>query len=299
MAYDLWVKTGYELETDTVSGSSLIDKWEGPISQYSDWETNVLQGGWTKISRSNEITHTDASGNVTDGWISVRVTYASLDSSSQPLQPTDPEYGHISGPKWSRHTNLVQTAPDEAANARTLLNAKWSGCTAYLTQMAAIYTSRLKEYAANKITEPPVNPLMVTPGQIVLPTDPHGNGTSVSWTTGEQVAAYDFVDMLIRHPETSFAISQPVLRKTDLVTSYAKMLADNSYLGRFMNYNRLKVMEPTLDTAALIDAAGLSDWYWQKQSPEVEEMSAGLYQIVQEYWGYLDYEPFLYGLLLT
>lgn len=298
MSAETWQYLGHETVEDLVNGNSLIQHWEGLASEESDWRSSKLRSSWTNIKRSNEHHKADITGAITDGWIKCSVTYGSTDPDdpSSPPDTTSPDYGHIAGPTWTRSTNKVQTTPEDSPTGKEL-NDAYPYWTAQLVSAAQEYRQKMDAYLAAQLEDP-------NQTEVVAPTYPaDANDERLAPPTGASAdlksKAYQFFGMLIRHPDISYEWDQPVLRKVDLVASYAKLSAVSTNTGRFYTTGALIVAEPSLDGVGLIGLAGLSDLYWKKQSPEVEEVSGGIYQIVQEYWGYVAFETILYQAAIT
>lgn len=100
--------------------------------------------------------------------------------------------------------------------------------------------------------------------------------------------------ILLASKEESFDISQQVLRKVETVSVLSSIKAAHQGVNRIYLYDQLIAAEPTLDAAALIDAAGLKDYAWKKGTPTVDEVSRGQYQITQEYLAVQEADPWIY-----
>lgn len=110
-----------------------------------------------------------------------------------------------------------------------------------------------------------------------------------------------FIFALKAREETSFILPQYVLRKTDTVFAQSQLAAAHANKGKIHNYADLVNAEPTLPAAILIDPLNLSiqteggkPLNWLKMAPEVDQVTGGRYQIVQEYWAFAHFNPFIY-----
>lgn len=98
---------------------------------------------------------------------------------------------------------------------------------------------------------------------------------------------------------------QPVLRKVQVLRSSSETKASFTGIQRAYSWERLKQLEPTLDTAVIIGVETLEDlngeevWVWQKRPPTVEIASDGKRMLTQEYWGWQAFDTNRYGDIIT
>ena len=102
-----------------------------------------------------------------------------------------------------------------------------------------------------------------------------------------------FYTRLLRGEE-SFITSQQTLRKIETVVQSSQLVAAHTNVNRVFNYGQLVAGEPTLPVAQLIDAANLGSLQWLKQAPEVDQVSRGQWQIIQEYLGFEVIDSWIY-----
>lgn len=113
------------------------------------------------------------------------------------------------------------------------------------------------------------------------------------FSTDEQAIIKKLYSRLMRRIEV-FRASQYVLRKVQTVIAESQIKVAHENVNRIFTHDQLTTAEPTLPAATLIDAAGLSKYFWLKKTPTVEAVSRGQFQINQEYWGTEKYDPFIY-----
>ncbi len=111
---------------------------------------------------------------------------------------------------------------------------------------------------------------------------------------------------LLSRGENSFDVPQYVLKKTDTVFSKTQLVPIYENVSKIHNYHDLVVAEPTLPSAGLIDALNLAlakihqkPINWLKMPPEVDNVTAGRYQISQEYLGLSNFNPYMYDTVST
>lgn len=113
-----------------------------------------------------------------------------------------------------------------------------------------------------------------------------------------------FIFGLKAREQNSFQIPQYALKKTLTVFSQSQIVASHTHVGKIHNYTDLISTEPTLNAAILIDPLNLAQpggkpLNWLKMAPEVDQVAGGKYQIIQEYWGFQHFNPFIYDTVST
>jgi hypothetical protein len=103
----------------------------------------------------------------------------------------------------------------------------------------------------------------------------------------------DMVKRLARGTE-AFSKSAHVVRHTLTVTRASTLLAAHTNVNKRFTYSQLTTAEPSLASAGLIDAAGLTALVWLKRSPRVRAVDSGLWELEQEYWGGDDIDTWIY-----
>lgn len=126
----------------------------------------------------------------------------------------------------------------------------------------------------------------------------HTRMDKVDWeafvlTPDQLVIAQALYARLMRRIDT-FRVSQYVLRKVQTVIAQSQLKAAHENVNRYFDHGKLVATEPTLPAAALIDAAGLTQYFWIKKTPVVDSTNRGQFQISQEYWGFESIDPFVY-----
>jgi hypothetical protein len=275
--------TRTESQWSAERGWEVVYTYVGPGSEYAAWVEQ--QVGYTSLRKSAE----------GDDWTTVSLTFAAQGDGGDPLPPTSPDYGLISR-RWSKHTNYNQTPihAHENVDVLWLADHTWPGRIqigvtrwrrAYNTWLEAGGTGSAPEL---RLEARPANPQ----AHLIYVPPPPGVSPSVAALAGE------YADLLQLNEDLSFEVGQPVLRKTELVTSDSVLKANHQYVDRVLSYPTLNNHEPTLRDARIIDAAGLQAFRWLKRSPEVEYPGGGKWEITVEYWGLKFFYEFIHDSLV-
>lgn len=105
---------------------------------------------------------------------------------------------------------------------------------------------------------------------------------------------------LVKGDET-MEVVQPVLRHVKRVTSASEVQASMTDVGRAHTWEQLKLIEPNLDEAAIIGVDTIEDWntasdyVWEKRCPTIEIEADGKRQLIQEYWAWEAWKPWVGG----
>ncbi len=92
----------------------------------------------------------------------------------------------------------------------------------------------------------------------------------------------------------AFSVSQYVLRRTVTVRTGASVAPVYSNVNRRFTYAQITSAEPTLATANLIAASGLTALVWLKRTPKIRQTANALWEIVYEYWGADAWDTWIY-----
>ena len=101
--------------------------------------------------------------------------------------------------------------------------------------------------------------------------------------------------------ETAFMVPSYVLKKTETVFVKTQLVASHTNVGKIHNYSDLTSAELSLPAAILVDPIRMSSAEiqgrkinWMKMPPEVDRITGGRYQIIQEYWSFNAFNPYIY-----
>lgn len=293
---DTWGIKKNSTKWNALTGWTRVQVWEG---EATDSQLNsvlaTLTGGATEVDIDKDVISQADDGTMTYGC-TLTITWAALGTDGSLRTPGTTDYGLVSR-LWTLHTNKLQRGIETAPAFLPLFNryAFWpvlisKMAEAYRLALTQQYTEVVNGRSTTRITPP--DPTLVPDGTGGLVPVPYA-------TSDENALANKLFALLIKRPELSYENDQPVLRKTETVTSDSTVVASHTNVLRFYTSTALATAEPSLPYSTLVASSGLSSWYWWKQSPDVEQTSGGVFQVVQEYWGAKDWETDLYGAAIT
>lgn len=105
---------------------------------------------------------------------------------------------------------------------------------------------------------------------------------------------------LVKGDET-MEVVQPVLRHVKRVTAASEVTASMTDVGRAFTWDQLKMVEPNLGAAVIVGIEAMElwsaevDYVWEKRCPTVDIESDGKLQLVQEYWAWESWKPWVGG----
>ncbi len=262
------------------AGFQLVRVWEGPEEEKDAFFASIAPAGYIALRESNRpLGQRSTTDPTVRNWVRIELTYGvattaggsedpGLISRTWTLQPTE-EQVHI--------LNHPATIP--------------------LWQRDRTWPQRIKAYAEN-YADRVAQALALNPA--APPTTTISTPASPSGATSDEIAqAGRLLDILLRDLNATGIVTLYTLRKTEVVNNLTALQAIHTNVNRPYTYTALTTSEPTLPAAALLNASGLSSMKWLKKAPVVEQLSGGLFQIVQEYESGFYFAQYLYGAEIT
>lgn len=266
-----------------------VQSWKGTAgpgrATYIQWLANFF--GYTSLEFSIDKEHSDG-----DGIVTVDIGFAS-NAQGETLPPSHPDYGLIER-IWTKHTQKAQESIMSHWRLLCLLTEA-EGTSArkrqedMLTSLqlsAQRYRQDYKTWIKLKFDFMRDNPGMeytiAAPSTQLYITAVVG---TTAFTTDQYLAIEWLFSEIAANANASWNRNVPVLRKTEVVLSVTNLRPSHENVDRIFTYLALLRTEGSIPLDGIIYASGLSDWYWLKQSPEVERTSNGWFRITQEYEG--------------
>jgi hypothetical protein len=273
---------------NATAGWQRVRVWEGPESELDGFYSSIAPPGYVASRESfRPLGQTSAGDTTVKHWMRVELTYGIQATTGEGSDP-----GLISR-IWSLHpvedqVEIINSAIAEPLRARS---ANWPRA---LLHFAEAWRADLVKKASTEVAIHPSGPTAPYTNP-APPTPPSGA------TGGEISLANEILNRLVKDPGAHRVENHYVLRKTEVVNSLTALKAVHANVNRQFSYAGLAAAEPTLPTAALIDAPGLAGFTWHKKAPQVEQVGRGLFQIVAEWEGGdgVVGDPLLYGNPIT
>lgn len=262
------------------AGFQLVRVWEGPEEEKDAFFASIAPPGYIALRESNRplgrVSTTDATVR---NWVRIELTYGIATTAGGSDDP-----GLI-----SRTWTLQPTEETVHALSHDATVPLWTRDRTWPNRIKA-YVDNYSDRVAQALALNPSVPPTVT---LSTPAAPSG-------ATADEIAqAGRLLDILLRDSNSVGIISRYTLRKTEVVNNLTALRASHANVNRPYTYAALIHFEPTLPSAALIDAAGLTSLKWLKKAPVVEQLAGGLFQIVQEYEAGPDFLQYYYGTAIT
>lgn len=243
---ELTTQRRYNLNT----GWSLVRRWRGAKQLLSTFLGNQVPAGYANL----EIEEEGAIAMVT-------ATYATEDNNNENKPDVISRVWTLVGNDIQRPLAELPKYAELTFKDPELLIKINAAIDAFQSELQEAI-SKKQSIASIAFVPPPVN-----------------NGTPLDNQMAIELA------QLIRREFQTFDDSQYVLRKTETVYGSSSVRPAHVNVRRYLTYASLLASEPTLPSAALIDASNLQGLYWLKRTPTVEQTNRGQFQITQEYWG--------------
>jgi hypothetical protein len=279
MAYPAnWAMLSEQLTWSQQNGWTVSQQWRGPAgpgkATRSAWlaEWTAINGAYVTLNFTDALPTLDG-----EAVCEANIGYSSTPE-GEPIPPGGDDYGLIQR-QWTLGAVDVQRSIRENPNVE-LLAQRWNQWPSELRRWVATWKQQqdvyLEKWKADGYPEPgPTRPEFKVP-------EP---AASVGATPEELDLSYTLVDRLLTDDTPSWVTTDYTLRKTETVTSWSTMVVAHEYVNRYLSWDALVELEPTLPATGLIQTGGLESLIWLKKAPEVTVSSGGNYELSQDYVG--------------
>jgi len=271
------------------NGLQTVLSYEGPEADLTAFLSTELPAGYS------EIVTTKSDGGQ---WVKLDITF-----SAAVVTPNPGEEGLVTR-NWTLHRqeeqHPIMSHPDIMGDKTTIGLADLDvGIPSMLEAWADIFHEAQRDYIKQVGDAKASAGIEVPEWQFFKPAFK----AKPSWMTPTRYAELEAISneafkSLCKNTNATYTLTVPILKKTEVVVSFSAMRANHFNVNRVLTHSTLCGSEPTLPTAALIYATGLSGYHWLKKSPQVDQVNAGQYQITQEFQGITSWSQWLYNVAL-
>lgn len=282
MAYPTaWAMLSEQLSWSQQNGWTVTQQWRGPAgpgkTSRSAWLTEwvTINGSYTNLTYQDSLPLTDG-----EAVCEATISYASTPS-GDPIDPGADDYGLLQR-QWTLGAVDAQRSIRENPSVEALAE-RWAPWPSYVRTWTRVYKTT-EEIALETWKENGANPAEA-PDLVawVMPQLPASAG--ITPTADETNAMKTLAERLLTDESPVWHTTDYTLRKTETVTSWSTLVVAHGYVNRYLAWDALVYLEPTLPGTGLIQTAGLQSLIWLKKAPEVTVTSGGNYELTQDYVG--------------
>lgn len=126
-----------------------------------------------------------------------------------------------------------------------------------------------------------------------------GTGTVKGMTEAQQAAYVKGIYTSMIRGVEFFTVSQYVLRNIKVVPPTTNQSPSHSNVGKMFAHSLMTATTGNGQSVPSALLSGVSDGYWLKRTPSVQQQQNGFFQISTEFWYTEEYESNIYGTALT